>query len=216
MRHANPRFVFDMDDAVMFHELEHHKPLSDRNFLTLLHTINYCQDDVAGNRPLVTYAAPTCNHVAVLPPLLDLNRYIKNYAIDSDTLTIDWMDAPGSLHYLERLSPVEQQIVSEFPNVRLKIVFNRFIDIPNLDIIKRTWSQKEETEHLLSFDIGIIPLIDNLWTRGKYDTKILQYYGVGVPLISSPVEINAEFIRYGETGFLAERNWKRSIPWTNM
>ena len=204
LRRANPHLVFDMDDAVMFHELEHHKPLTGRNFLKFLRTIKYCQGVVAGNRTLATYAESNCNHVAVLPTPVDLNRYkIKDYATDSDTLTIGWVGVAGSLHYLERLSPVLQQIASEFPNLCLKIVSNRFIDIPNLDIIKQAWSLEEETEHLRSFDIGIMPLADTLWARGKCGYKILQYFGVGVPVISSPVGINTEFIRHGETGFLA-------------
>jgi glycosyltransferase involved in cell wall biosynthesis len=203
LRHANPRLVFDMDDAVMFHELEHHQPLTGKNFLKFLRTIDHCAAVVAGNRFLAGFAEPNCRRVIVLPTPIDTTRYrLKDYDTPSDTVTVGWLGVSGNLHYLQRLAPVFQSLAKEFPQFRLKIVSNDFIDIPGVPVIKERWSLEMEIDSLRSFDIGIMPLDDTLWARGKCGYKILQYFGVGVPAVASPVGINSEFIRDGISGYL--------------
>ena len=107
LQRANPRLVFDMDDAVMFHELEHHQPLTGKNLLKFLRTINHCAAVVAGNRFLAGFAEPNCQRVIVLPTPVDTARYrLKDYDMPSDTVTVGWLGVSGNLHYLERLAPV--------------------------------------------------------------------------------------------------------------
>lgn len=214
LRRANPHLVFDMDDAVMFHELEHHQPLTGKNMLKFLRTINHCAAVVAGNRFLAGFAEANCARVHVLPTPVDTARYrLKDYDTPSETITVGWVGVSGNLHYLLRLAPVFQELAREFPQFRLKIVSNDFIDIPGVPIIKERWSLENEMDSLRSFDIGIMPLDDTLWARGKCGYKILQYFGVGVPAVASPVGINSEFIKQGVTGFLAESNdqWVASL-----
>ncbi|MDO9224744.1 MAG: glycosyltransferase [Pseudomonadota bacterium] len=214
LRRANPRLVFDMDDAVMFHELEHHQPLTGKNMIKFLRTIDHCAAVVAGNRFLAAFAEANCPHVTVLPTPVDTRLYrLKDYQAPSDTVTVGWLGVSGNLHYLRRLAPVFQELAREFPQFRLKIVSNDFIDIPGVPIIKERWSLEGEVESLRSFDIGIMPLDDSLWARGKCGYKILQYFGVGVPAVASPVGINAEFIENGVTGILAANNgqWAESL-----
>ena len=214
LRRANPRLVFDMDDAVMFHELEHHQPLTGKNFLKFLRTIDHCAAVVAGNRFLAGFAEPNCKRVIVLPTPVDTTRYrLKDYNASSETVTVGWLGVSGNLHYLERLAPVFQALAEEFPQFRLKIVSNDFIYIPGVPIIKEHWTLETEIDSLRSFDIGIMPLDDTLWARGKCGYKILQYFGVGVPTVASPVGINAEFIVPGVTGIVAadQKEWLYSL-----
>lgn len=214
MKRLNPRIIFDMDDAVMFHELEHHQPLTGKNFKTFIRTINHCAAVVAGNRFLAKFAEPNCKQVYVLPTPIDTSRYqVKDYSQPSDKVIIGWLGLSGNLHYLKRLQPVLHKLCAEFHNVYLKIVSNVFIDMEGVRIIKEKWSLETEIESLRSFDIGIMPLDDTLWARGKCGYKILQYMGVGVPAVASPVGINVEFIQRGVTGFLAskENEWHQSL-----
>lgn len=210
MKKLNARIIFDMDDAVMFHELEHHQPLTGKNFKKFIRTINHCAAVVAGNQFLAKFAEPNCKQVYVLPTPIDTSRYtIKDHSRQSDKVIIGWLGVSGNLHYLKRLHPVFQKLCTEFPNVHLKIVSNDFIDLEGVRIIKEKWSLETEVESLRSFDIGIMPLDDTLWARGKCGYKILQYMGVGVPAVASPVGINSEFIRHETTGYLAssESDW---------
>jgi glycosyltransferase involved in cell wall biosynthesis len=95
----------------------------------------------------------------------------------------------------------------------VKIVSSAFIDLPGVEVVKKRWRLEEEIADLQSFDIGIMPLQDSLWTRGKCGYKILQYMGVALPVIASPVGINTELVRHGETGFLAagEAAWGEGL-----
>jgi glycosyltransferase involved in cell wall biosynthesis len=204
MKRINPRIVFDMDDAVMFHELEHHQPLTGKNFLKFIRTVNHCAAVVAGNQFLAKFAEPNCKRVYVLPTPIDADRYkVKEYGQPSEKVIIGWIGVAGNLHYLKRLEPVFQRLCAEFNNVQIKIVSNDFIDMDGVRVIKEKWALDTEIESLRSFDIGIMPLDDTHWARGKCGYKILQYMGVGVPVVASPVGINSEFIQHGKTGFLA-------------
>lgn len=214
MKRLNPRIIFDMDDAVMLHELEHHKPLTGKNLIKFIRTVNHCAAVVAGNRFLAAFAEPNCKRVYELPTPIDTQRYeLKDYSTPSDKVIIGWVGVRGNLHYLKRLEAVFQKLSAEFPNLYLKIVSNDFIDMDGVRIIKERWALDTEIESLRSFDIGIMPLDDTLWARGKCGYKILQYMGVGVPAVASPVGINSEFVRHGESGFLASssEDWYKAL-----
>lgn len=214
LRRANRNIIFDMDDAVMFHELEHHKPLTGKNFIKFIRTIDHCRAVVAGNSTLAKFAEANCNLVKVLPTPIDLSRYqVKKYGDISEKIIIGWIGVAGSLHYLHQLAPVLQELASEFHSLELKIISNDFIEIPGVKIIKQIWKLEEESEQLQTLDIGIMPLTDTLWARGKCGYKILQYFAAGVPAVASPVGINNEFIRHHQNGMLASTpsEWKIAI-----
>lgn len=214
MKWLNPRIVFDMDDAVMFHELEHKQPLSGKNLIKFIRTVNHCAAVVAGNQFLAKFAEPNCSRVYVLPTPIDTHRYrLKEYAGSSEKVLVGWIGVGGNLHYLKRLEAVFRRLCAEFSQVYLKIVSNDFIDMDGVRIIRDKWTLDGEIESLRSFDIGIMPLDDTHWARGKCGYKILQYMGVGVPVVASPVGINAEFIRPGEAGLLAsdDEQWYQGL-----
>lgn len=207
LRWINPRMIFDMDDAVMFHELEHHRPLTGKNMIKFLRTINHCATVVAGNQFLAGFARANCAKVEVLPTPVDVRKYrAKDYTVYSKVVVVGWLGVAGNLHYLKKLEPVFKKLAKEYPQFRLKIVSNDFIDMEGVPIIKERWSLEGELESLRSFDIGIMPLDDSLWARGKCGYKILQYFGVGIPVVASPVEINQEFISDRKLGRLATTN----------
>jgi glycosyltransferase involved in cell wall biosynthesis len=204
IRHANPNLVFDFDDAVMFHELEHGKPLRAKSFAKFLRTVKACRAVVAGNEFLAGFARPLCPAVHVLPTPIDTELYRpKEHRTRGDGVTVGWLGTPGGLGHLEDLAGVFRHVSSKVEGFRVKIVSSGFIDLPGVEVVKKRWRLEEEIADLQTFDIGIMPLQDSLWTRGKCGYKILQYMGVALPVIASPVGINTELVRHGETGFLA-------------
>lgn len=205
MKLLNPNIIFDFDDAVMFHELEHGNPLSGKNMVKFLRTIKYCKAVVAGNKFLAEFAEQNCPSVYVTPTPVDTeNHKIKDYSIKNQDILIGWIGVSGNLKYLEKIKTALKEISSKHENLKLKIISNEPLSMDGVRTEFKKWNEKEETDDLRSLDIGIMPLDDSLWARGKCGYKILQYMGVGIPVVASPVGINAEFIMQGENGYLAD------------
>jgi glycosyltransferase involved in cell wall biosynthesis len=116
---------------------------------------------------------------------------------------LGWIGTKGNLKYLKKLEPVFEIIRQRFPRVKLKIVSNDFYDPLHLPVVKKVWKLEDENEDLISFDIGLMPLNDDLWSRGKCGLKIIQYLSVGVPVVCTPVGINSDIVKDGENGFWA-------------
>jgi glycosyltransferase involved in cell wall biosynthesis len=142
--------------------------------------------------------------VFVIPTSVDTNLYPKkkNFS-DRQEITLGWIGTKGNLKYLKSLDPVFEAIRQRFPQVKLKIVSNEFYDSFTLPLVKKVWKLEDENEDLVSFDIGLMPLSDDLWSRGKCGLKIIQYLSVGVPVICTPVGINSDIVKDGENGFWA-------------
>lgn len=217
LKRMNPRVVFDMDDAVMFDELVgrgDHK-LTGENVTKFVRTINHCAGAVVGNRFLACFVEPNLPRVIVLPTPVDTRKYLlKDYAVPTDgSVTVGWIGLQSNLRYLSALTPVFQRLAARFPKFSLKVVSNGSIDIPGVNVINERWTLNTEIASLCSFDIGVMPLDDSLWSRGKGGYKILQYMGVGVPTVASPTGINAELVMQDVNGLLVrtEEEWETAL-----
>jgi glycosyltransferase involved in cell wall biosynthesis len=117
------------------------------------------------------------------------------------------------LAYVRHIQPALRRLNKQFPNLKLKIVSDKPLQLDGIKIDNQIWRAETEQQNLASFDIGIMPLWDSVWTRGKCGYKILQYMGVGTPVVASDVGVNSQIIKSGENGFLArtEDDWVRSI-----
>jgi glycosyltransferase involved in cell wall biosynthesis len=148
--------------------------------------------------------------VFVIPTSIDTNLYPKKKSFsDHQEIILGWIGTKGNLKYLKRLDPVFETLRQRFPQVKLKIVSNDFYDSSRLPLVKKTWKLEDENEDLISFDIGLMPLSDDLWSRGKCGLKIIQYLSVGVPVVCTPVGINSDIVKNGENGFWAtnDQEW---------
>jgi glycosyltransferase involved in cell wall biosynthesis len=142
--------------------------------------------------------------IFVIPTCIDTNLYPQKKKISNhEEIILGWIGTKGNLKYLKKLEPVFETIRQKFPQVKLKIVSNDFYDSPHLPTVKKPWKLEDENEDLISFDIGLMPLNDDLWSRGKCGLKIIQYLSVGVPVVCTPVGINSDIVKDGENGFWA-------------
>jgi glycosyltransferase involved in cell wall biosynthesis len=207
--------VYDFDDAVMFPNSLSKKRRSasrERRFRRMVSAVDCV---FAGNAFLAEKASEFCDWVEVVPTSLDLETYAVRAWPETDppVLTVGWIGAPTSLHYMERLKGVWDRVHDAVGNVQLKIVSRRFFDCDRMPVVKKHWELEEEVEDLKSFDIGLMPLTVDTWSEGKCALKILQCHAVGVPVVCTPVGMNREAVVEGETGCLAEteEDWVQKI-----
>jgi glycosyltransferase involved in cell wall biosynthesis len=214
LRRKARRIVYDIDDALMYRSSGKKNPrsLSRRvKFAFMMKRVDFV---VAGNRFLESEVLSYNRHVAVLPTSLDLSGYsCKEDSLQKEGITIGWLGSGSTLKYLRDLMPTLERLFRKFPHFRLKIVCDLFLESSVVPVIKKEWSLDEEEKDLKSFDIGVMPLSDDLWSRGKCGLKILQYFGVGLPVICTPVGINRDIVEDGVNGYWArdEKEWEERL-----
>jgi len=214
VRRRARRIVFDFDDAIMFHNSRAASPYSrtrQKRFADMVHASDHV---IAGNSFLREQVARYNERVTVLPTAIDGSRYaLKEYNTTRDIVSIGWIGDHGSIHYLERMRPVFEEIGKRYQHVQLVIICDTFFDCDNIRVVKKMWSSEKEVGDLQDLDIGVMPLLDDPWSWGKCGLKILQYYGVGVPSVCTPVGVNKDVVQEGVTGFgaMTHDEWVRRL-----
>ena len=208
-----PTMIFDFDDAIMHSTV---RPESEwtSHFRLFRRTAQMMDVMIAGNETLAGYARRYCRQVVVLPTGLDTAAYqIERVPKNPREIRLVWIGSESTLKYLEELRPVLEQIGKSHPQVILRIIADQFFDLERMRVEKCPWSSATEAADLLACDIGLSPLPDNRFTRGKCGFKMLQYFAAGLPVIASPVGVNADFIRQSKAGLAASTpsQWAEAI-----
>jgi glycosyltransferase involved in cell wall biosynthesis len=213
LRRANPRLIFDFDDALMFRDQKHGQPVRARTFAKFVRTIDACRAVVAGNEFLACFARGGDRQVVVLPTPIDVPNYQFKAERPGRGATVGWLGLSDGFVYLEQIAPALRRLSEMFVDFRLKVVSDKPLTLNGVRIENEPWRAETEQASLAGLDVGIMPLSDSAWTRGKCSYKILQYMGVGTAVVASPVGMNRDVIRSGENGFLAgsEDDWVGAI-----
>jgi glycosyltransferase involved in cell wall biosynthesis len=173
-------------------------------------TVKLANIVIAGNSYLAEHVRRFNPSVVVLPTGLDTGAYkLQNLPKKDDKIRLVWIGSHYTLKYLAEIKPVLEEIGLRFENVVLRIICDHFFDLKNMIVEKRRWSPQNQISDLLSSDIGLAPLPDDQFTRGKCGFKILQYAAAGLPVVASPVGVNSEYVRDDVTGLFATntREW---------
>ncbi len=199
------RIVFDFDDSIMYRNSKADQPESRTRAKKFGNMVTSSDYVIAGNAFLMDKTIPYSKSVMTIPSPIDMSLYSqKDYSKNGDTLTLGWIGAHGSIHYMEKMRPLFETLGKKYNNVKLKVVCDIFFDCGNIVVEKKLWSEQDEVKDIQSFDIGLMPLVNDPWSHGKCGLKILQCLAAGVPVVCSPFGINGEIVTDGVHGLWAE------------
>ncbi|GAB3770566.1 glycosyltransferase family 4 protein [Ramlibacter monticola] len=166
----------------------------------------------AGSRALHDYAAHHNRHVRFLPTVVDTTRYVPDPRLRGGSpFTIGWIGSPSTSVYLRELVEPISALAQEGP-VRLVVIGGPAPAIPAAQLVEIPWKESEEAAMINSFDVGLMPLLDDEWSRAKCAFKLIQYMACGVPVVASPVGANNDVVTR-ECGLLAAtaQEWTHAL-----
>jgi len=155
------------------------------------------------NEPNRAYTARYCPATLVITGPIDTDRYHPVARADRPEVALGWIGSPSTAHYLRLLEPVLAELVRRGRRVTLNVIGAGPYESAHVPVRSFAWELATEVDALGSFDVGLMPLTDDAWSRGKGGYKVLQYMAMAIPTVASPVGINTEMLRDGQTGFLA-------------
>ena len=205
---VNPRLAYDFDDALYApHDRHETSAVVMRRFRRLDLVLAKARLVIAGNHELAAYAKPRTVRVAVVPTVVDADLYARAIRPRrrGGTVVVGWTGTAANLVYLEPLRQAIRDIQeSSSVPVEFRVVCSQPPHWPEVDVAFRRWRVDSAIDDLAEFDIGIAPLPDTPWTRGKCAFKVLEYMALGLPTIASPVGVVPSMIDHGRSGFLVD------------
>jgi len=207
-------YLVDYDDAI-FHRYDlHTQPLVRR---LLGHKIDivmrHASTVVVGNEYLRAHAIRAgARRVEMLPPSIDLARYPSPTPARNEMFTIGWIGSPTTTRYLHRVHDVLADVCLH-DKARVVLVGASDLGWQDVPHAIHPWSENTEVADIGGFDIGIMPLENGPWERGKCGYKLIQYMACGKPVVASPVGINTRIVEPGINGYLAEtkHDWVQAL-----
>jgi len=203
-------YVVDYDDA-WFYRYENHwlSPLLGHKIdavMRVAHTV------VAGNDFLARRARQAgARAVEIVPSAIDLDRYQNLPARPAaGPLNVGWIGIPLNAHYLAIVAPA----LRAAEGINLQVVGGPVpVELAGIPAESFPWTEESEIARIAAFDVGIMPLHDTPWERGKCAYKLIQVMAAGKPVIASPVGANRQVVEHGVNGFLAEtpEEWTQAL-----
>ena len=200
------RRIFDVDDAIYVRKPRRlGEPVGDsrwrrQKFAATCRSVNVV---AAGNDVLASVARPAARRVEILPTSIDVSCYRPAAAGRAGPPTIVWIGSPENLIYLEMIRPALARLAARHANLKVRVICSAFPEWREIDVERVVWSEAAEADALAAAHIGIMPLTDDEWSRGKCAFKLLQYMAAALPCVASPVGANTEAVIDGFNGFHA-------------
>jgi glycosyltransferase involved in cell wall biosynthesis len=217
---GRPPMVFDFDDAIFL------PSVSDANRLIaalkrprkVASIIRGSDHVIAGNEYLAAYARQFNPSVTVIPTSVDTDRFAPADRSDlAETaerpLVVGWIGSPTTASYIRALGRVLQRVHARQPFVLRVSGIGRPLEIAGVPVDNRPWSLDDEVGLFNTCDVGVYPLADDEWSKGKCGFKAIEFMASGVPVIAAAVGVNRAIVQDGVNGFLAatEEEWVEKL-----
>lgn len=175
-----------------------------------------------GNEYLADFAREYNENVVVVPTVVDTQVHFKARLPIRQEISlptgqtgrqiIGWTGSHSTLQYLDPILPSLQQLEKEI-DFEFRVIANKDPKLPLKNYSFIPWNKESEIEDLATLDIGVMPLPDDEWSKGKCGFKLIQYLALEIPAVSSPVGVNTDIIQHDKTGFLASttEDWTESL-----
>lgn len=187
-------YIYDFDDAFYLKyrrgRLGRLKPILGNKFDSMIQRASAV---TAGNELLATYAKQLNSNVHLLPTVVDTDRYRVATHERGKEFVVGWIGSPSTSRYLDSLIEPLARLGEESP-VRFVVIGGDAPTIPNVQVDALPWQEDTEIDAINKFDVGVMPLPDDEWARGKCAFKLIQYMACGVPVIASPVGANVDVV----------------------
>ncbi|WP_309498692.1 glycosyltransferase [Sulfurovum sp.] len=206
------KYIVDYDDAI-FHKYDMSRNVWVKGLLKnkIAKVMQHAEHVVVCNAYLESYAKKYNEHTFRLPTVVLLDKYKKEMENfkeeEKKDFVIGWIGSKTTSIYILEILPAIAKFIGTYANVRFDLVgFDRNLlsseELARHRLNVIAWKEEQEIKHILNFDIGIMPLHDDPWSRGKCGFKLVQYMSCKKPVIASPVGMNCSLVKEGENGFL--------------
>jgi glycosyltransferase involved in cell wall biosynthesis len=209
IRACGKKIIFDFDDAIYIDEFS--AEIDRRHLRRFENAVRASSLVVLENDAAAAFAGGLNGNILKITGPIDTDRYKPSQR--TGAVCVGWIGHPATTCYLKMLLGLLGEVRALRPETGFLFIGATAEDLGDFGQYCAKWSLETEVELLSKIDIGLMPLADNKWTRGKGGYKLLQYMAMGIPSLASPVEINKELTQEGRTGFLPDSpdTWLKNL-----
>jgi len=217
LKERNKNIIFDIDDAIYLPDSEENslvellkKYIKKKEVISILRVARCV---IAENNYIKSFVEGYCKKVyLIIGPIDTAKNFPREYKLSPGIITIGWIGTPSTAVYLKMLDSVFKKLAERY-KIKIRLISAGPYFISGVLVENISWDEKAEVSELHKFDIGVMPMPDNEWTRGKVGCKMLQYMANGIPSVVSYTPTTAEVIEDGINGFLAdsEEEWVKKL-----